>query len=533
MRKKSFRSSVTIMALLSALIPAALFSTIAIIQNVSLLRESSLRELHIQTEGLAKAFEMEVESLSAELIAATHDSDIQRAERIPIFITKADFILNRIKSQHPVVEMIYFFDRNNKLVTAMPNENEWTFRAHSGTQPPAECLESSDNNSSNILADNNGLWLRSALSHPITEATSGHLCVLARWDTLAERLAQRMKGSSFLQRLEVNQNTVWQHLVNSDVRTLKESIQLPTLATLQLTVAEPVTSWAPRFYILVSLLLLATAAVVIAIVFLTSRASTRLLSPFDQLNEFINKYAIGEYRTAAPELPYQEFQTAVTTLENMGQHVLNQLENIKRINELERFKTQAEMDALKSQLRPHLIFNSLNSILSAIRISPELAINMILKLSDLYRLILNCSKDSLHPLEEELKIVSLYLELEHSRHQDRLAFSLTAPANILQVRVPPLLIQTLVENSVKHGINPSLTGGEIRVIIEEHSNETLTVRVQNTGAPLPLDIKHNVGLTNTIRRLDLAYANQHCFRITTEGKWTVAQFDISKQAGLT
>ena len=132
----------------------------------------------------------------------------------------------------------------------------------------------------------------------------------------------------------------------------------------------------------------------------------------------------------------------------------------KEMNEerLERLKTKAELEALQAKVNPHFLFNTLNSIASLIAENPAAAESTVEKLSDLFRYTLQRSGGATVKLSEELDIVRSYLDIEKIRFGDRLQFSITCDKRLGEIEVPPLLVQTLVENGIKHGIRPKCRG---------------------------------------------------------------------------
>lgn len=172
--------------------------------------------------------------------------------------------------------------------------------------------------------------------------------------------------------------------------------------------------------------------------------------------------------------------------------------------ELKRLKSQAELSALQAKINPHFLFNTLNSIASLISFDPSKAEKAVEKLSKLFRLTLDHSLKEEVLLEESLRTVESYLDLEQLRLGSRLKFNISVEGELGHTFVPGLLIQPLVENSVKYGISPSVEGGEINLRIS--LSEYCTIEVENTGAPWSekaSDSGH--GLENIRERLSLLY----------------------------
>jgi LytS/YehU family sensor histidine kinase len=139
-----------------------------------------------------------------------------------------------------------------------------------------------------------------------------------------------------------------------------------------------------------------------------------------------------------------------------------------RTKELERERalklaTEAQLASLESRIHPHFLFNTLNSISSLIPEDPARAERLVEQMAALLRFSLDANQSGLVPLASELKIVADYLDIERARFGDRLRYQIDVPADLNESRIPPLSLQTLVENSVKHAIAPDRAGGEIRI----------------------------------------------------------------------
>lgn len=177
--------------------------------------------------------------------------------------------------------------------------------------------------------------------------------------------------------------------------------------------------------------------------------------------------------------------------------------------QLEKLTLQSELSALKAQLNPHFLYNVFNTINAAIPATAKPAREMVNKLSDLFRYQLRASTEELIPLKEELEFVQKYLELEKERFGKRLSFEIEVEDDLLEVKVPPMLLQPIIENSVKHGISPLIEGGIISLHISKTMN-SLKVVVSDTGAGINEQkkgdlLKRGIGLTNTNERLQKMY----------------------------
>ena len=199
--------------------------------------------------------------------------------------------------------------------------------------------------------------------------------------------------------------------------------------------------------------------------------------------EFLGSLKISMFLTVATGgviSMYESFRTRLeeTTLE-------------LRTKELERERalklaTEAQLASLESRIHPHFLFNTLNSISSLIPEDPKRAEQLVERMAALLRFSLDVNHSGLVPLEREMKIVSDYLAIEQARFGDRLRFQIDTPQEAGEAKVPPLAIQTLVENSVKHAVSTSRSGGEIRVTVARE-NGSLLVEVVDQGPEFALD----------------------------------------------
>ena len=142
---------------------------------------------------------------------------------------------------------------------------------------------------------------------------------------------------------------------------------------------------------------------------------------------------------------------------------------------------QAQLQALKMQLHPHFLFNTLHSITALVHEDPDMAERTIARLSELLRLFLANSTIHEAPLSEELRILDLYLEIEKARFEERLRVLYDVPDVLRDAMVPSLVLQPLVENSIRHGVGRRSEPGWIAIAAERYS-DTLVLRVTDNGA---------------------------------------------------
>lgn len=162
--------------------------------------------------------------------------------------------------------------------------------------------------------------------------------------------------------------------------------------------------------------------------------------------------------------------------------------------------SRARLQALQAQIRPHFLFNTLNTIAALIRSDPPRARSLVGKLADLYRHLLRPIERPV-PLRVELEQVQRYLEIEHARFGERLAVEVDVPADLWSCPVPPLVLQPLVENAIKHGLAPLPQGGTVRVQARSEGGRLL-LSVHDDGVGYAGQ-PHGTGLSNVAERLSL------------------------------
>jgi sensor histidine kinase YesM len=189
-----------------------------------------------------------------------------------------------------------------------------------------------------------------------------------------------------------------------------------------------------------------------------------------------------------------------------------------RASQLEAQLSQAQLQALKMQLHPHFLFNTLHSISALLHKDTEAARKMIARLGDFLRLTLENSGTQEVTLKEEMEFLRCYLEIERIRFQDRLTTRVFIDPQALDSRLPNLILQPIVENAIRHAIAPRSTPGEIEIRAKQEDG-FLRIQILDNGPGLPTNrsvdslFKKGLGLTNTLARLDRLYGTQHRFEI--------------------
>ncbi len=197
---------------------------------------------------------------------------------------------------------------------------------------------------------------------------------------------------------------------------------------------------------------------------------------------------------------------------------------------------EIQLNHLKSQLNPHFIFNALNSVRALVDEDPKKAKLAITQLSNILRFSLMMDKKRTIDFENEINTVKDYLNLESIRFEERLTVKYDIEPVSFDFKVPPMMLQTIVENAVKHGISNRLKGGVIEVKCHEGINDDLVIQVKNSGQLKNQSIskkrdREGHGLSNTIQRLKLIYGNRASFKIYNSGSdFVITEIKIPKQS---
>jgi len=194
--------------------------------------------------------------------------------------------------------------------------------------------------------------------------------------------------------------------------------------------------------------------------------------------------------------------------------------------QFEASKNEIELKNLREQINPHFLFNSLNSIKALVEINKNEAKDAITKLSNLLRKSMQLSKNKLITIRDEMEIVDNYIELEKIRFEERINSTFNIDAAALNCKIPPLMIQTLVENGIKHGLSKEIDGGELILNITK-KKQYLSISIINTGT---LNNKLNtdgIGLKNTQKRLRILFGESAFFKIYQENKMVRVDIKIN------
>jgi two-component system, LytTR family, sensor kinase len=204
------------------------------------------------------------------------------------------------------------------------------------------------------------------------------------------------------------------------------------------------------------------------------------------------------------------FYWGVIVVEHAHDYYHKLQERELRASQLEAQLAQTQLQVLKMQLHPHFLFNTLNAISALIRESPDEADEMVSRLGDLLRMTLETAGLQEVPFKKELEFLQHYLDIEQTRFQDRLKIEMAIEPETLDGLVPSMILQPLVENSVRHGVAPRPEGGCIKIKAWRH-HSLLRLEVEDDGPGLSGNgpVKERVGLSNTRARVSNLYGDDH------------------------
>lgn len=195
---------------------------------------------------------------------------------------------------------------------------------------------------------------------------------------------------------------------------------------------------------------------------------------------------------------------------------------------IRKLAAEAQLQSLESRIHPHFLFNTLNSISSLIAVNPSKAEQVVGRLAVLLRASLDISRQSLIPLRSELEMVESYLDIEKVRFGDKLRGTVDVPPELQDAKVPPMSVQSLVENAVKHGIAPQSGGGELRVTAFVEGN-CLRLEVQDSGPGFDLSlVRAGHGLDNLVGRLDTLFGPEARLNVFRRDGYSVAEMVLPR-----
>lgn len=275
-------------------------------------------------------------------------------------------------------------------------------------------------------------------------------------------------------------------------------------------------------------------------IFLAIRMSEKITSPLHNLVLSAENAASGDFSPQKADLQADtEIQILIDAFNNMMDNTAALIKELEEKAELERLLNKAELEALTAQINPHFLFNTLNAINSLAMIEEaEQTGQMIESLSEILRYYLQAGQKEIS-LKEELHLIRQYLKIQKTRFGKRLQTELSVSGDIEQFRIPPMLLQPIVENAVKHGLEPKEGSGSLRISAVVES-EKLVIQIRDDGVGITPDMqeelqkdspvdKEHIGVRNVKRRMEMFYGTGS-FLLKSEPGNTVFTFTFPLQS---
>jgi two-component system sensor histidine kinase LytS len=260
----------------------------------------------------------------------------------------------------------------------------------------------------------------------------------------------------------------------------------------------------------------------------TCKLSSAIVIPLDDGLEILG--ALKLYKTN------NSIQTQDIELAKGLSNIFSSQLELRRLEDGEMQTIKAEMRALQAQINPHFLFNAINTIVSLVRTSPEAARDLLIHLSDFFRMNMQNSKE-LISIKEEIQRIEAYLKIEKARFGEKLEIIYDLDGD-LQDEIPPLIIQPIVENAVKHGINKSINGGSVKISVKSQPN-LLEVRIKDDGIGMTTEKVSEIlqfgedcgiGFVNVYKRLKTFYGDKASLMVESGiGKGTSVCISIPKE----
>lgn len=243
------------------------------------------------------------------------------------------------------------------------------------------------------------------------------------------------------------------------------------------------------------------------------------------------------------------FGTAISYFFTSRQRLhLQQLElqaQAQKRSEYEKNLMQSQLQLLQAQIEPHFLFNALANVVSLIDTEPETAKKVLQQLSDFLRTSLRRTRNSNATVADEIKLLKAYLTIAQVRMGERLQFAIKCDNSLLDLPLPPLLVQPLVENAIKHGLENSLAGGSVQIVFQS-SDDQLIITVSDTGkgiqgqgvadSSMPQQSAQGIGLKNIRERLQALYGKTAELMLSEnqeEGRGVIARLKLPLNPGNT
>ncbi len=554
MSKMSFRWIVTLAMLAVGVVPVIALSLVFVTKAYNMSRSNALEGLQLMAEGGASRAEQEIRLLKTRLEFLAQDSDMEFAVRSLAFVERADRLVRDYRANNSLVNEIWYFNARKEVVASAPiavemlapnKDMEFSSEELFGTNPSPRELSvfkkchTRDNQLAMCFFQ--AVW-------GIHGDVVGVIAIQVKFSQVAAVVLSHFEPSIGVrlysqegklvfapERIQESEDLFLRFRAPVTLRrSLNEEKNLsPVLFVLELS--DRIEERLKPVHSMVVQMVLYLLAVFVTIISVSIAVARYLLRPIQSMTRVVGAYRQGAFAAQTEQVEFFEFQEFMDTLNSLGERIQFYTQQVAedacRESALKRVVAEVELQTLKNQMKPHFLFNALNNIVTLVGIDPEKAQQLLVKLSELYRLILAQTEKIVIPLADELSIVENFLALQLVRFEKRLSFEILCDVDRNHVFVPGLVLQTLVENALKHGIEPCREGGKIQVrICESEVGAVLPyqVEVTNTGQPLRSQERNNgKGLENTRRRLALIDGESHGLTLESTNAGTRVKFFFS------
>jgi len=543
----SFSSALTIAVVLLMAVPGGIGGFLFFQRSVQEAREAVVGELRLNAQGSFHQLRREVELLVTRARTLGFDSDLQMGTRSVLFFERIEQRLGSYASETQLSQGVWFYSQDNILVASSPARLEamspFPFDAAVKTWVASLQENESLRTRNRFLAfEASALLQRMHAANPgpalflftpvrdFLGASAGGVVTLIAPEAMRASLLTQLGDDADVQRnVSVARLSDHPSEITLSTRVVGETVESTLrFSGLEFTLHQRFTDRLAQVrkrnnllivFLCAGLFFLAASAFLLARVF---------VAPLEPLRGVVRAFGRGQYDVEKPQVAFLEFREFMDTLFALSGEIRERIKErellARRDADIKREQTVAELGALRSQINPHFLFNALNGINSMLDIDTGQARAMLQDLSDLFREILECSRFTTIAVARETRIVERYLSLQKRRFGRRLEFSLELPAQNVAatLHVPALMVQTLVENAVKHGVESKREGGMVHVSFAPGEGETggWVCTIHNTPKG---ESRSNVegvgtgtGVSNTERRLRLLYGARGWFRLHVE-----------------
>ena len=555
---RSFPKTLAVCITLSALVPALLTALPLALQLFNLEEQNAFKRLTSQAGEVATRIESHWEVIHAKLDTLSEDSDIAFGGISHLLLSRVDNRLQEFLQKNPTILSGYFLGQAGEIRTAVPLGLEFSKHLPFLGKVKADFGKVERDRFIYTDANFNAEFSRYLNLKPPLDSTDAVIFITRAINdyrdqvdgTLVMALPLKVLGELFHKRLETGvRGELWhenQLVYQSAPRDKGEEIQVvdelslgygqkPLPLTLKLY--QPVLAYQRPIYEALGWVISLFAALFLTFAILSQALARLLLKPLQVLTQKIKAIRDGEASAPTPDVRFSEFAGFLNLLDDMKAELKSQMEEVaaRRAKEaqLQRAKLQVELSALQFQMNPHFLFNALNSIVAMISEAPQKASDMLVELSTMYQKILEASSHTTIPLAQELTIIHGFIRLQKLRFGERLQYQEDLEKGECEIFLPGMLLQTLIENAIKHGIEQKRSGGKIWLKVQLIGDEVI-FKVINTGKRLDLTkASKGHGLLNTKLRLKAIYDEDFDFslkeKIIDQNYYTFAEVKIPRK----